>query len=164
MTLFAKASASILLCLAVAGPAAAQDKKRPDWTPGTTMIPNEWLMDYPCHEEEAPCSKIAPPPVQQVTFTAPINGDAERGQKIATNLRWGNCFACHNLPGGVQGGTVGPDLSRYGGQEPPLDYVYQRIWDVRFYNPDAHMPIYGTNRVLTDKDIRDVMAYLMTGK
>ncbi|HYH23071.1 MAG TPA: sulfur oxidation c-type cytochrome SoxX [Azospirillum sp.] len=149
--------------LLAAGAAGAQEKKI-EWVPGTTPMPNELLKQYPCHSVEEACYNIPAPDVQVVSFKPPLNGDAERGSKIANNIRWGNCFACHSLPGGVSGGTVGPDLSKYGAQEPPLDYVYQRIWDTRAFNPDAHMPIYGTNRVLADQDIRDVMAYLMTGK
>lgn len=145
-----------------ASPGYAQE--RPKWVPGTTPMPNELLKEYPCHSIEEACYNLPAPDVQEVAFKGPLNGDAERGSKIANNIRWGNCFACHSLPGGVKGGTVGPDLSDYGKRDVPLDYTYQRIWDGRVYNHDAHMPIYGTNKVLNDQDIRDVIAYLLTGK
>lgn len=151
------------IALALPLAAAAQDQKPAQWVPGTTMMPNEMLKAYPCHSIEEACYNIPAPEIQQVTFTPPLNGDAERGSKIANNIRWGNCFACHSLPGGVKGGTVGPDLSKTGASNLDPAYLYQRIWDGRLFSPDAHMPIYGTNKVLEDKDIRDVIAYLMTG-
>lgn len=131
---------------------------------GTAFMPPEILELYPCHSVELPCYRIPAPAIETVQFKGPLNGNAARGQGIATNIRWGNCIACHSLPGGQKGGTIGPDLSTYGAINHPLDYIYQRIWDVRVYAPDAHMPIYGTFGVLTDQDIRDVMAYLLTGK
>jgi sulfur-oxidizing protein SoxX len=134
------------------------NKIREKWKPGTPMV-QEFLALYPCHNEEEPCGKLPPPPVQIVKFKGELNGDAARGKKIASDVRWGNCVACHNLPG-LPGGNVGPSLADYGSRNLSLDYTYQRIWDTRLFSPDAHMPIYGTNSVLTEDEIRDVMAYI----
>lgn len=147
-----------------AAPAPAQNQPAAPWVPGTDPMPRSMLMQFPCHSDEEPCGKIAAPAVERVTFTAPLKGDRERGKRIATNLRWGNCVACHSLPDGVVGGTVGPDLSDYRSRGVALDDTYQRIWDVRVFSPNAHMPIYGPNKVLDDQDIRDVMAYILSGK
>ncbi|MGC2857689.1 sulfur oxidation c-type cytochrome SoxX [Novispirillum sp. DQ9] len=164
-------AAALLLAAATApthADAADKPKKidysKTDWRPGTTPIPNELLANFPCHSEELACSKIPAPEVETVSFTGPLQGDPEMGRKIATNLRWGNCLACHSLPGGVAGGSVGPDLSDYGARNMPLDYTYQRIWDTRVFNPDAHMPVYGPNEALTPEEIQHVIAYLHTGK
>lgn len=131
---------------------------------GTAFMPPEILKLYPCHSVEEPCYNIPAPAVETVTFKGPLNGNAARGEKIAINIRWGNCIACHSLPNGHKGGTIGPDLSTYGVLNHPLDYIYQRIWDIRVFAPDAHMPIYGTFGVLRDQDIQDVIAFLLTGK
>lgn len=131
---------------------------------GAKFMPPEILKLYPCHSVEEPCYNIPAPKIERVAFKPPLNGNATRGQQIAVNIRWGNCIACHSLPGGNKGGTIGPDLTTYGAMNYPLDYVYQRIWDIRAFAPDAHMPIYGTNGVLTDRDIRDVMAFILSGK
>jgi len=140
------------------------DKIRAKWKPGgAEMIPQDVLTMFPCHSEELPCGKIAPPPVEKVTFKGPLEGDAKRGEAIAINVRYGNCVACHSLPG-HEGGTIGPSLSDYGKRGMPLDYIYQRIWDVRVFNPNAFMPIYGPNRVLTDQEIRDVMVFITSSK
>ncbi|MBS1191558.1 MAG: hypothetical protein H6R10_3350 [Rhodocyclaceae bacterium] len=137
-------------------------KIRAKWKPGEAMVP-EFLTLYPCHEEDQPCGKLPPPAVEKVAFKGPLAGDAARGEKIALDVRWGNCAACHALPG-APGGSVGPSLADYPQRRPPVQYTYQRIWDGRVFNPDAHMPIYGTQGVLTEEEIRDVMAFLYQGK
>jgi sulfur-oxidizing protein SoxX len=138
---------------------------RANWTPGgLAFIPGEVLDMYPCHSAELPCGKMAPPPVQTVTFKGPLQGDVKKGEAIAVNIRYGNCIACHDLPNGNQGGTIGPSLADYGKRGMSLEYTYQRIWDTRAFNPNAFMPIYGPNAVLTEQEIHDVMAFLETGK
>ena len=140
---------------AVTGASAAETK----WVPGTPY-PEKLLDRFPCHDYTLPCGNLPPPPVERVTFKEPLNGDPDMGEKIATNLRWGNCIACHNLPGRDDGGTIGPDLTNYAASGLPPGYTYQRIWDVRVFNPNAHMPVYGPNKALTEQEIRDVMAFL----
>ena len=55
-------------------------------------------------------------------------------------------------------------LADYGKRGVPPAVTYQRIWDVRAFNPNAFMPLYGPNAVLTEQEIKDVMAFLQTGK
>lgn len=163
MKMKAVAAAAVFGLAGVAGTAWAQTPTAA-WVPGTDMMPRNMLMQFPCHSEEEPCGKIPAPEIQRVTFKPPVSGDRERGKKIATNVRWGNCIACHSLPDGVAGGNVAPDLTDYKSRANDLQETYQRIWDVRAYAPTAHMPIYGTNKVLDEQDIRDVMAYILSGK
>lgn len=146
------------LVAGVVASSSAQDV--PQWVPGEPY-PRELLKNFPCHDYDLPCGKMTSPPVERVEFTGQLKGDAARGEKIAINVRWGNCIGCHSLPN-HEGGTIGPSLKGYGHREMPLDYTYQRIWDVRFYNPNAFMPVYGPNKVLTDQDIQDVMAFIYT--
>lgn len=162
-----KGFAMVLMVCSFLAPAWAVAEGKPavrtpvKWVPGEQM-PVEDMKNYPCHIAEEPCSKIPPPPVEKVKFSGQL-GDAQKGQKIALDLRWGNCIACHSLPGGHEGGNIGPSLSDYGKRNMPLAYTFQRIWDNRVLSPSAFMPIYGPNKVLTDQEIRDVMAYLMAG-
>lgn len=133
------------------------------WVPGKPYPPA--LLDrYPCHDYDLPCGKLKPPPIEWVNFEGPLDGDAARGEKIATNLRWGNCIACHELPryenGNSLAGTIGPSLANYAELGRPIAYTYQRIWDIRAFSPDAHMPIFGPFKVLTKAEIIDVMTYL----
>lgn len=157
------AAALLAAVLASSGLAAAADnmpvRTPKKWVPGQQM-PLEDLKNYPCHIESEPCSKIPPPKVEKVRFSGAL-GDPQKGKAIALDLRWGNCIACHALPGHPDGGNIGPSLADYPKRNMPADYTFQRIWDVRAFNPNAFMPIYGTNKVLTEAEIRDVMAFLM---
>lgn len=140
-------------------------RMRENWTPGgTDFVRAETLTMFPCHDESLPCGNMPPPPIEKVNFTGPLKGDAKKGEAIAINIRYGNCIACHNLPNGHQGGTIGPTLADYGKRNLPLEYTFQRIWDVRAINPDAFMPLYGPGAVLTESEIQDVIAFLQTGK
>ena len=140
-------------------------RMRANWTPGgPDFVRAETLTMFPCHDEELPCGKMAPPAIERVSFKGPLNGDAKKGEAIAINIRYGNCIACHSLPNGNEGGTIGPSLAQYGARGVPNETTYQRIWDVRVFNANAFMPIYGPNAVLTEQEIQDVMAFLETGK
>jgi sulfur-oxidizing protein SoxX len=163
MTKKLKRMATLALAAAMLQPhLAAADERlkaiREKWTPGTPML-TEFLPLYPCHSEELPCGQLPPPAVQKVSFKGALKGDAKRGEKIALDVRWGNCATCHSLPG-HKGGTVGPSLEDYASRAPSLEYTYQRIWDTRVFNPDAHMPLFGTNSVLTEDEILDVMVFI----
>jgi sulfur-oxidizing protein SoxX len=147
------------------GQAAAKTPVRtPAKWKGGEVMPIDDLMNYPCHFDNLPCGKIAPPKVEKVNFKGPVTGDAERGKKIALDVRYGNCVACHSLPGGIAGGSIGPSLADYAKRGMPPEYTFQRIWDVRVFNPDAFMPIYGPNKVLTKEEILDVMVFIESGK
>lgn len=138
---------------------------RKNWVVGgPAMIPQDVLDMFPCHEEELPCGKLAPPPVQRVSFKGPLRGDPKKGEAIAINVRYGNCIACHSLPNGHDGGSIGPSLRDYAQRSMPMDYTFQRIWDVRAFSPNAFMPVYGPNKVLTEQEIHDVMAFILGAK
>ncbi len=104
-------------------------------------------------------------------------GDWQRGYEIANNGRGlqysddpdapngGNCYACHQLdPREVAYGTLGPSLTGYGARgqsEPMLRYTWTKLWDTHAYNLCSHMPRFGANGVLTEQQLKDVMAYLL---
>lgn len=117
------------------------------------------LTVYPCHSYTERCGKVPMAPPQQVKWTGEL-GNPDRGREIAFELLKGNCLACHAIEGGTQPGTIGPSLVGYAKRNLPLSYTYQRIYDIRVFNPNAHMPPFGTHKVLTDQEIRDVMAFL----
>ena len=105
-------------------------------------------------------------------------GDWKAGEKIAqtgVGGQWsddpkkpagGNCYACHELSGSeLAFGTVGPSLRHFGkkrGSTPAMQrYVYAKV-----YNPDAFaacssMPRFGHKAILTEQQIRDVVALLL---
>ena len=104
-------------------------------------------------------------------------GDWERGAEVAGNGRGlqssddptkpngGNCYACHQLaPTEVAYGTLGPSLTGYGARgqsEAMLQYTWTKLWDTHAYNLCSHMPRFGAQGILTEQQLKDVMAYLL---
>lgn len=105
-------------------------------------------------------------------------GDWRRGEVIASNgkgLQWnddpskpngGNCYACHEMsPDEVAFGTIGPSLKNYGGMrgqsEPVLQYTWAKLWNPHVYTLCSHMPRFGDAGILTEQQLKDVMAFLL---
>ena len=104
-------------------------------------------------------------------------GDWKKGYQVANNGRGGqfsdppgtvsggNCFACHQLdPKEVSYGTLGPSLSAYGKDRKydpeTIKDAYTKVYDSMAVVPCSNMPRFGVNKVLTEEQIKDVMAYL----
>ena len=102
------------------------------------------------------------PGPRKVTLKGPLNGDAARGKKLATTKIKGNCVACHKLPGVSQTGDVGPSLIGYKAAGKSAQDLYQQIYDSRVANPQTNMPPFGTFGTLTEQEIRDVVAYVLS--
>lgn len=104
-------------------------------------------------------------------------GDWQRGAEVAGNGRGlqssddpakpngGNCYACHQLaPDEVAYGTLGPSLTGYGARgqsEPMLRYTWTKLWDTHAYNLCSHMPRFGAQGILSEQQLKDVIAYLL---
>jgi len=99
---------------------------------------------------------------QQGAYSEPLKGDALRGRTIAMDPARGNCIACHILPGEDWPGSVGHLLSGYKRRGHADAYVYQQIFDRRVLNPKTVMPPFGAFGVLSDQDIRDLVAYVQS--
>jgi L-cysteine S-thiosulfotransferase len=104
-------------------------------------------------------------------------GDWQAGEQVAqtgTGMQYsddsakpngGNCYACHKLaPDEIAYGTLGPSLEAYGklrgNSQPMLEYTWTRIWNSHAYNACSHMPRFGEAGILTEQQIKDVMALL----
>ena len=101
-------------------------------------------------------------------------GDWQRGAEVAgsgrglqssddpTQPNGGNCYACHQLaPDEVAYGTLGPSLTGYGARgqsEAMLQYTWTKLWDTHAYNLCSHMPRFGAQGILTEQQLKDVMA------
>ncbi len=74
------------------------------------------------------------------------------------------CYNCHQLATDRTGGTIGPSLTGYGkirGNSSEMQkYVYDMIYNPNATFPCSNMPRFGTNGILTEQQIADVMAYL----
>lgn len=96
-------------------------------------------------------------------FSASLGHDAtaeERGQEVAFTRKLGNCLACHTIPGGVSGGNIAPPLMAIKARFPDKAKLRSQIWDARVANPDTSMLPFGANKILTERQIDDVVAYL----
>ena len=121
---------------------------------------------------------------QQATIRYPASdglmGDWREGEKIAQDgwgLRFtdtgspnrkngGNCYACHQLaPQELSYGTLGPSLYQFGklrgyGEE-MRRYAYGKIYNPEAFSACSGMPRYGHAGILTEQQIKDLVALLM---
>lgn len=106
-------------------------------------------------------------------------GDWRRGEKIAQDgygMRFtdpdtkrpngGGCYNCHRIaPAEISYGTVGPSLYRFGAQrgagEAVQRYVFGKIYDSQATSACSQMPRFGHNGVLTEEQIKDLVALLL---
>ena len=105
-------------------------------------------------------------------------GDWKNGEKIAQEGRGmqysddpkgavgANCYACHQLaPQELSYGTIGPSLYQFGklrGYGPEVQkYAYGKVYNPDAYNACTNMPRFGHNGILTEAQIKDVVALLM---
>ena len=105
-------------------------------------------------------------------------GDWKNGEKIAQEGRGmqysddpkgpvgANCYACHQLaPQELSFGTIGPSLYQFGksrGYGPDIQkYAYGKVWNAEAYSACSNMPRFGHNGILTEAQVKDVVALLM---
>jgi sulfur-oxidizing protein SoxX len=105
-------------------------------------------------------------------------GDYKQGERIAqsgvgmqwsdsaTTVNGGNCYACHQIaPQEISFGNIGPSLTGYGktrgNTEATQKYTWGKIWNTHAYNLCSQMPRYGAAGILTEAQIKDVMALLL---
>jgi sulfur-oxidizing protein SoxX len=135
-------------------------------------------------------NQAAAPPVEQAVKITDANrelikypadgqflGDWKRGEAIAqegigmqysddpTKPAGGNCYACHQLAKAeIAYGTIGPSLYNYGknrGNSPViLRLAWGMLYDMKAMLPCTAMPRFGAKGILTEQQIKDVMALL----
>jgi len=109
-------------------------------------------------------------------------GDWKKGEAVAQSgygMRFtdyppqrasgGNCYACHQLTKAeLAYGNIGPTLYQYGklrgDSEAILKYTWARIWNAHAFNACNIMPRFGDAGILTEDQLRHVMALLMDPK
>lgn len=140
-------------------------------------------MQRACSRPDNPAADISQAIMQsakdRVTFPADGNflGDWKAGKALAgigTGMQYsddpakpngGNCYACHQLEEAeIAYGTIGPSLKQYGklrGQSKEmLEFTWTRIYNPHAFNPCSHMPRFGDAGILTEQQLKDVMALL----
>ena len=105
-------------------------------------------------------------------------GDWKNGERIAQEGRGmqysddpkgpvgANCYACHRLsPEELSFGTIGPSLYQFGKVRGYTDevrkYAYGKIYNAEAYSACTNMPRFGHKGILSEQQIRDVVALLM---
>ena len=115
-------------------------------------------------------------------------GDWKAGEAIAqsgSGMTWsdkegsingGNCYNCHQLDNKeISFGTLGPSLYGYGktrGVTDPasasakitVQYTWGMLWNAKAYNACSNMPRIGHKGILTEQQIKHVMALLLDPK
>lgn len=112
-------------------------------------------------------------------------GDWKEGEKIAQNGRgmtWsdaagsvngGSCYNCHQISKAeLSFGSIGPSLYHYGklrgvadpaaaASKPVVDYTWGKLWNSKAYNACSGMPRFGHAGILSETQLRHVMALLL---
>jgi sulfur-oxidizing protein SoxX len=105
-------------------------------------------------------------------------GDWKSGEKIAQagqGMQYSddpkqpsgaNCYACHQLaPQELSYGTMGPSLFHFGKSRGYTDevrkYAYGKIYNAEGYSACTNMPRFGHKGILTEQQIKDLVALLM---
>jgi len=112
-------------------------------------------------------------------------GDWKAGEQIAQSgrgLTWtddakvangGNCYNCHQITKEeISFGTIGPSLYNYGklrGVKDPADpasramveYTWGKVWNAKAYNACSNMPRAGHSGILTEQQVRHIVALLL---
>jgi sulfur-oxidizing protein SoxX len=114
-------------------------------------------------------------------------GDWREGEKIAQNGRgftWtdtsaapgsggGSCYNCHQIgKEEISFGNIGPSLYNYGKNRgvrditaptaaPIIQYTWMKIWNAKSYAACSNMPRFGHAGLMTEEQIRHVMALLL---
>jgi sulfur-oxidizing protein SoxX len=105
-------------------------------------------------------------------------GDWKKGERVAqtgvgkqfsdnpANPAGGNCYACHQLSKAEMSyGTIGPSLYNFGklrGFTPDMQkYAYGKVYNSQAFSACSSMPRFGHSGILTEAQIKDVVALLM---
>ena len=105
-------------------------------------------------------------------------GDWKRGEQVAqrgTGFQYsdtadtpvgGNCYACHQLTKEeISYGTIGPPLYSFAkirGYGPEMQkYAWGKVWNAQAYSACSFMPRFGHAGILTEQQVKDVVALLM---
>jgi L-cysteine S-thiosulfotransferase len=105
-------------------------------------------------------------------------GDWKAGEKLAQSGRggtWsdkpgapngGNCYNCHKISNTeISYGTLGPSLYQYGklrgDSEAVIKYTWGKLYNAKAYNACTNMPRFGSENILTEAQMKDLMALLL---
>ena len=105
-------------------------------------------------------------------------GDWKAGERLAQDGRGstysdkadspngGNCYNCHQISKEeISHGTLGPSLYNYGklrgNSEAVVKYTWGKIYNAKAFNACTNMPRFGHQGILTEGQMKDLMALLL---
>ena len=136
------------------------------------------------YAEKAPPKDVADKleKAQQALIKYPVDGkylgDWKSGERIAQSGQGkqfnddparpngANCYACHQLSKAeLSFGSIGPTLYNFGkirGFTPEMQkYAYSKVYNSQAFSACSNMPRFGHAGILTEAQIKDVVALLM---
>ncbi|OAF19294.1 sulfur oxidation c-type cytochrome SoxX [Bradyrhizobium neotropicale] len=155
-------------------------KAAPEWLarikPDATLETcNASRNDVPSAEAD----KITARELARVVYPADgkLLGNWKEGAKVANDGRGnqfsdppglvagGNCYACHQIERSeLSYGTLGPSLTNYGKDRKydpeEVKRAYAKIYDSQAFAACSIMPRFGANKVLTETQIKNILAFL----
>lgn len=92
----------------------------------------------------------------------PMGASAEgnEAQELAFSNKKGNCLACHQIAGGVSGGTIAPPLMAMKSRYPDRGKLRAQIFDATVANPASSMPPFGKHKILSDQELEMVVDFI----
>ncbi|UFS77300.1 sulfur oxidation c-type cytochrome SoxX [Tardiphaga sp. 37S4] len=155
-------------------------KAPPEWQ--ARIEPDETLKACNAYHNEVPSAeadKITARELARVVYPADgkFLGNWKEGAKIANNGRGGqfsdppdtvaggNCYACHQMEQKeVSYGTLGPSLTNYGKDRKydpqEIKNAFTKVYDSQAMFACSNMPRFGVNKVLSEQQIKDIVAFL----
>jgi len=108
-------------------------------------------------------------------------GDWKVGERIAQSgggstysdrpgsANGGNCYNCHQISKEeISHGTLGPSLYNYGklrgNSEAIVKYTWGKLYNAKAFNSCTNMPRFGQQGILTEAQMKDLMALLLDPK
>lgn len=136
--------------------------------------------EYPQERPKEVAERIEAGQMKTIKYPADgkLLGNWKEGEKIAQNGRGmqssdkvgapngGNCYACHQITKEeISFGNIGPTLYNYGklrgNSDAIVKYTWGKIYNSQAYTACSNMPRFGHAGILTEAQMKDVMALLL---
>jgi sulfur-oxidizing protein SoxX len=102
-------------------------------------------------------------------FFNELSNASGKYKEYSSEKQFGNCVACHNIEKAVGNGNIGPDLTNYNEYAVKSgvrshEWIFKKIADPRIDNPETAMTVNLVNGLFTEREICDIVSYLVSKK
>ena len=98
--------------------------------------------------------------VVSASVFSPVFAAEMTGKEIAFDRKFGNCLACHMIPGGELNGNIAPPLIAMKARFPDKAVLRAQIWDATVVKPGSIMIPFGRHGVMSEKQIDKVTDFI----